>query len=152
MALSRAEQRPLRVLLVEDDPAHAHLMQDVLESLDPRIGVVLAQDGARALAQLQAAEPLPDLILLDLVLPDRNGLEVLTALRERGDARGVPVLVISGQADPSLRREAYQLHANACLEKPATLAELREQLTRTAQFWLGLSLPGAARPQRLPYC
>ncbi|MBM7063040.1 response regulator [Pseudomonas sp. UL073] len=117
------EPARLRVLCVEDHPACLKLIQQGLREVAEVQGVVSVQ---RALAHL--AEQLPDLLILDLDLPDGHGLEVLESVRRSVRSRDLPVLVVSAAADPDSLAEAERLGANGCLSKPLDLQELRSQV------------------------
>ena len=116
------------ILLVEDNPDDIALMLHALN--DNRIAnpVVVAEDGEQALQTLfgtneQAESGAPALILLDLNLPKRNGLEVLRELRSHPDTRLVPVVILTSSLEPSDRLNAYQAGANSYLRKPVDFDE-----------------------------
>jgi CheY-like chemotaxis protein len=110
------------VLLVEDDPGDVLMTREAFDTyLRNRLDVV--DDGAAALAYLRneppyADVPRPDLILLDLDLPRRNGREVLQDIKADPELRRIPVIVLTtSQADEDVLR-SYQLHADAYVTKP----------------------------------
>ncbi len=113
---------PARVLVVEDEPRIAHFLAKALR-LDGH-EVVVAEDGEVGLF-LGMTEPF-DLAVLDLTLPGRSGLEVLTALR--GAHPQVPVLMLTGRDDPEARRACEQAGASDFLAKPLVVADLRERV------------------------
>ena len=113
---------PARVLVVEDEPRIAHFLAKALR-LDGH-EVVVAEDGEVGLF-LGMTEPF-DLAVLDLTLPGRSGLEVLTALR--GAHPLVPVLMLTGRDDPEARRACEQAGASDFLAKPLVVADLRERV------------------------
>jgi CheY-like chemotaxis protein len=115
-------QREIEVLLVEDDPGDVLMTREAFDTyLRNRLDVV--DDGAAALAYLRneppyADVPRPDLILLDLDLPRRNGREVLQDIKADPELRRIPVIVLTtSQADEDVLRR-YQLHADAYVTKP----------------------------------
>ncbi|MCY1286556.1 Sensor histidine kinase RcsC [compost metagenome] len=110
-----------RVLCVEDHPACLKVVREGLREFAEVKGVLSVQ---RALAELER-DP-PELLILDLDLPDGSGLEVLEALRGDQGNTGLPVLVVSATADEASFAEARRLGANACLSKPLDLQELRQ--------------------------
>lgn len=122
----------MRVLIVEDDPALGRFLKAGLQQEGHR--VELAGDGEDAL--LQAAEGHPDLVLLDLSLPKRDGMEVLAEMRARHD--DAAVLVLSGRSDLRARVECLDLGADDYLAKPFSFFELtarcRALLRRRQQF------------------
>ena len=116
------EARVINVLLVEDDPGDVLMTREAFDDyLHNRLDVVT--DGAAALTYLRKEEPYadaprPDLILLDLNLPRRDGREVLQEIKDDPDLRHIPVVVLTtSQAEEDVLR-SYQLHANAYVTKP----------------------------------
>ena len=108
------------VLCVEDHPACVRVVQEALREFADVRGVGSVQ---RALSELESCTP--TLLLLDLDLPDGDGLQVLDAMRRDSRLRAVPVLVISATADEAVFSEARQRGAQACLAKPIDLAQVR---------------------------
>ena len=134
------------ILLVEDNPDDIALMLHALN--DNRIAnpVVVAEDGEQALQTLfgtneQAESGAPALILLDLNLPKRNGLEVLRELRNHPDTRLVPVVILASSLEPSDRLNAYQAGANSYLRKPVDFDEFVHVAQQVGSYWLGLNQP-----------
>ncbi|MEB3733069.1 response regulator [Halopseudomonas pachastrellae] len=108
--------------------------------------VVVAEDGEQALQTLfgtneQAESGAPALILLDLNLPKRNGLEVLRELRNHPDTRLVPVVILTSSLEPSDRLNAYQAGANSYLRKPVDFDEFVHVAQQVGSYWLGLNQP-----------
>ncbi len=104
-----------RILIVDDDPGLLTLLTKVIT----RMGVtpVTAETGQRALEALQATGPF-DLMILDLMLPDVDGFEVLTRLRAESANNQMPVLILSARADPDTIKEGLALGADGYLTKP----------------------------------
>ena len=134
------------ILLVEDNPDDIALMLHALN--DNRIAnpVAVAEDGEQALQTLfgtneQAESGAPALILLDLNLPKRNGLEVLRELRNHPDTRLVPVVILTSSLEPSDRLNAYQAGANSYLRKPVDFDEFVHVAQQVGSYWLGLNQP-----------
>jgi CheY-like chemotaxis protein len=119
------------VLCVEDHPACLKVVQEALREFADVRGAGSIQ---RALALLEQSTP--TLLLLDLDLPDGDGLQVLDAMRRTPRLEAVPVLVISAAADEAVFAEARRRGAQACLAKPIDLAQVR----RVALSLLGQSL------------
>lgn len=111
----------VQVLCVEDHPACMKILQASLREFAEVRGVSSCQ---RALAELQNSEPA--LVLLDIDLPDGNGLEILDAMRAEPRLRDVPVMVISATVDSRLFEDANARGASACLSKPVDLQEVRQ--------------------------
>jgi two-component system KDP operon response regulator KdpE len=106
------------ILVVDDEPAIRRLLRTSLSSQGFQVSE--AADGGAALAEIKRAHP--DLVVLDLGLPDMDGLEVIRALRGSGDA--VPILVLSSRADEKGKVEALDLGADDYVTKPFGTAEL----------------------------
>ncbi|MEX1024625.1 MAG: response regulator [Planctomycetota bacterium] len=131
---------PLTVLLVEDDDDHALLIRRCLAELPTKLKVERSIDADSTLQLLHAARArgpqcLPDLVLLDLGLPDRSGLEVLADIKADEATRHVPVIVLSTSEEKSDVTRAYQHHANSFLVKRGDLYGLREMLRTMGQYW-----------------
>ena len=114
---------PIEVLLVEDDPGDVLMTQEAFEEHKLRNRLHVVNDGVAAIAFLHregayADVPRPDLILLDLNLPRRDGREVLAEIKSDPDLCQIPVVVLTtSQADEDIAR-SYRLHANAYVTKP----------------------------------
>ena len=126
-----------RLLLVEDNEADVVLMQEALREagLDPDLSV--ATDGECAMAELRDGGPLPDLMLLDLNLPRKDGREVLSEVKADPALAGVPVIVLTTSQSPSDVAFAYRNHANAYVRKPNGLDELIAVTCAIRDFWVG---------------
>lgn len=120
-APAQAVKSLVQVLCVEDHPACMKILQTSLREFAEVRGVGSCQ---RALAELQDSEPA--LVLLDIDLPDGNGLDILDAMRAEPRLRDVPVMVISAVADDRLFEDARSRGASACLSKPVDLQEVRQ--------------------------
>jgi len=132
---------PIRILLVEDSPDDADLMIEALKEgrLDVRIDLV--EDGESALAYLHREEPFkevlrPDLVLLDLHLPRKNGFEVLADLKQTPELRRIPVVILTSSDSEQAFIDAYNLHANCCVSKPADQDEYALVVKKIETFWL----------------
>lgn len=121
------------LLLIEDEPADAELVRIALGEVAPDVQLSVAGLGEDGLAAARAG--LPDLILLDLVLPDLSGLGVLLGLRGQAETRGIPVVVLSRHQDDENVWRAYQGHANAFMIKPMNFEDLRHVMDTTCTFW-----------------
>lgn len=138
------DQRPrtINVLLVEDDPGDVLMTREAFEeNLHNRLDVVT--DGAAALDYLRHEEPytdalLPDLILLDLNLPRRDGREVLREIKADPDLQHIPVIVLTtSQAEEDVLR-SYQLHANAYVTKPVDFEGFIEAIKQIDHFFVSV--------------
>lgn len=132
--------RSVRVLLVEDDPGDARLTLESLRDSKIRNSVVVLDDGAAVLPYLRQeveyAEALrPDLVLLDLNLPGRSGLDVLADIRADEVLRSLPVVVLTTSAEERDIVASYAGHANAFVTKPIDLAQFGAVVTAIEDFW-----------------
>lgn len=134
--------RPVRILLVEDNPGDARLTAEVFKynSKLPKV-LSVVEDGVEALAFLRRegkySDALrPDLILLDLNLPKKDGRQVLTAIKNDEDLRRIPVVVLTTSRDQEDIRQAYDLNANCFLAKPVDFEQFARLVTAIEEFWL----------------
>ena len=131
---------PLRILLVEDDQAHAELIIRSLEDHPVSNEIEHLTDGEAALDYLLASDPedssRPHVILLDLRLPKIDGLEVLKQIRATKTLDGIPVIVLSTSRDESDVSKAYSHHANSYLVKPLDFATFSKLLDDVGFYWL----------------
>lgn len=141
--------KPIEILLVEDSPDDATLTIEALRDGKVRNNVHLAEDGVEALAFLRrqgskAGSPRPDLVLLDLNLPKKNGWEVLAEIKEDPSLRRIPVVIMTTSDDQKHVDEAYDLHANCYVTKPIDVDEFIGAVRRIEDFWLTIvRLPAA---------
>ena len=134
---------PIEILLVEDDPGDVLITREALaeHQLDNRLTVV--SDGAEALAYLRrqgryADAVRPDLVLLDLNLPRRDGREVLAEIKGDQDLHQIPVVVLTtSQAEEDVRR-SYGLHANAYVTKPVDFEGFIEAIKQIDHFFVSV--------------
>jgi CheY-like chemotaxis protein len=141
--------RPIEILLVEDSPDDATLTIEALKEGKVRNHVHLAEDGVEALAFLRregprANAPRPDLVLLDLNLPKKNGWEVLAEIKDDANLRRIPVVIMTTSDDQKHVDEAYDLHANCYVTKPIDVDEFIGAVRKIEDFWLTIvRLPAA---------
>jgi chemotaxis family two-component system response regulator Rcp1 len=128
------------LLLVEDSPSDVFLTKQALKAAQQEINLSVVTDGVEALAFLKqqgkyANAPRPKLIFLDLNMPRKDGRELLAEIKNDEDLKCIPVIVLtSSNADQDLL-QAYGLHANCYIVKPATFAEFKEIIERIETFW-----------------
>jgi CheY-like chemotaxis protein len=139
----------IEILLVEDNPGDARLTMEALKEAKVCNGMVLVEDGVKAMEYLHhegkyVDAPLPDLILLDLNLPRMSGQEVLAEIKADPLLRSIPVIVLTtSQADKDIL-EAYDLHANCYVVKPVNFQQFLESIKQIKDFWFSLvKLPSA---------
>jgi two-component system, chemotaxis family, response regulator Rcp1 len=143
-----AYSRPAEILLVEDNPGDVELIQEALQSGRVLNRISVAGDGEAAIGFLNREKnyedaPRPDLILLDLNIPKRNGFEVLAEIKSNPDLVRVPVVILTtSQADRDIVK-SYRLHANCFVSKPVDVDEFLSVVRSTGEFWLNIvKLPG----------
>lgn len=146
-AASRPMERARRVLLVEDDGSHRWVIRRLIENaFGAEVAVEEAVSGERALLRAQA-EPVPDLILLDLGLPGVDGFEVLRQLRAHERTRRVPVIVVSSSEEEADVRRAYEEGANSSISKSDSPEKTLQRLRLLPVYWLELNrLPDESSP------
>jgi two-component system, chemotaxis family, response regulator Rcp1 len=133
--------RPIEILLVEDNPGDVRLTIEALKEAKVRNHLSVAKDGVEALAFLHregsyAAAARPDLILLDLNLPRKDGREVLAEIKADASLRAIPVVILTtSQADQDILR-SYELHANCYITKPVDLDQFITVVKSIEDFWL----------------
>lgn len=138
---SGAAEPGTELLLIEDDPAQARLLAEVLHGREPRWTVTAVRDGAVALAYLRRGAALPALVLLDVKLPRMMGHEVLAAIRADATWRHLPVVMLSSSDAPEDVRRAHELGALRYLVKPRTLPELVNTAQTIHDLWLKVTAP-----------
>ena len=123
------------LLIVEDSPSDLALTKHALAESGMPLTLIAARDGEEAMALLRKDRP-PDLILLDLNLPRKSGLEVLTELAGDPELRRIPVVVLSSSGAQKDVQEAYDRNANAYLVKSLDLDEFVGAVQALRRFWL----------------
>jgi len=132
--------KPIEVLLVEDDLADVDLTQEALHESKLLLNINTVEDGFKALAYLRCEAPYtaarrPDLILLDLNMPRKNGREVLREIKADDRLKCIPVVVLTtSQAEEDII-ESYNLGANCYITKPVGLREFEKVVLCIEAFW-----------------
>jgi two-component system, chemotaxis family, response regulator Rcp1 len=135
--------RPVEILLVEDNPGDVRLTREALKEGKVRNNLHVATDGVDALAFLRREGKFegatrPDLILLDLNLPRKDGREVLEEIKREPELRAIPVVILtSSQAEQDIVR-AYDLHANCFITKPVDLDQFITVVRSIEEFWFAI--------------
>jgi two-component system, chemotaxis family, response regulator Rcp1 len=128
---------PVQILLVEDNPGDADLVLEVLDELSTPTRVSVVVDGEAAMAFLRGDEgPRPDLVLLDLNLPKKDGREVLSEIKADPKLMHIPVIILSSSEAERDLMQAYQLHANCFVTKAVELEEFFAVIRAVSAFWL----------------
>jgi len=139
--MKTSEVRPIEILLVEDSPSDAEFTVEALKEAKIRNHLSLVEDGVQAMEFLRrqgqyAKAPRPDLIMLDLNLPRKDGREVLAELKADADLKMIPVVVLTtSRAEEDVLR-AYQLHANCYITKPVDFQQFLSVVRAIESFWL----------------
>jgi CheY-like chemotaxis protein len=142
---------PIEILLVEDSPGDVRLTREAFKDAKVHINLHVASDGTEAMAFLKregeyANVPRPDLILLDLNLPKKDGREVLEEIKESLTLKSIPVVVLTTSASEADILRSYRLHANCYITKPVGLDGFLEVVKSIDDFWLTVvKLPSEAR-------
>jgi len=138
---TRAELRPIEILLVEDNPGDIRLTIEALKEGKVRNNLNVAKDGVEALCFLRRespfeAAPRPDLILLDLNLPKKDGRELLADIKADELLRRIPVVVLTTSKAEEDVLKTYNLHANCYITKPVDLDQFIAVVKSIDDFWL----------------
>ena len=135
--------RPIEILLVEDNPGDVRLTMEVLKEGKVHNKLSIVENGVEALSFLRKEEnykdsPTPDLILLDLNLPKKDGREVLIDIKNDEDLRRIPVVVLTtSQAEEDVLK-VYNLNANCYVSKPVDLGQFIDVVKSIEDFWLSI--------------
>ena len=137
------KSRLIEILLVEDNPGDADLIIEVLEDSKIRNRMFVAEDGEEALNFLYkrgefSDAPNPDLVLLDLNLPRKDGREVLAEIKEDPKLRRIPVVVLTTSKAEEDIIKSYDLHANSYISKPVDIDQFIKVIRTFEDFWLDI--------------
>jgi CheY-like chemotaxis protein len=141
--------KPIEILLVEDCVEEAELTRESLRDGRVKNRIHWVEDGEEAMAFLRcqgpfAAAPRPDLILLDLHMPRKNGLEVLAEVKQDPDLKRIPIVIMTTSSDEKDILQAYDRHANCYVTKPVDMDKFIEAVKSIEEFWLTVAhLPAA---------
>jgi chemotaxis family two-component system response regulator Rcp1 len=141
--VSEQGTKAVEILLVEDSPADIALTREALEDSKLRNNLYVVTDGEEAVSFLRktgkyASMPKPDLILLDLNLPKKNGLEVLREIKADDSLRLIPVVIMTVSKDEKDVVESYRLNANCYIRKPVRFGEFIEIVKSIENFWFSI--------------
>jgi CheY-like chemotaxis protein len=145
---THARSALMEVLLVDDSPGDVRLTREALKDATMHISLNVVFDGAEAMAYLRreknhAEAPRPDLILLDLNLPKKDGRDVLKEIKESDALKSIPVVILTTSASQVDVERSYQLHANCYITKPVALQGFIKVVQSIDNFWLSVvKLPG----------
>mgnify|MGYP000616259167 FL=1 len=135
------EREPVEILLAEDNPGDVKLTRKALEKGRLANNLHVVNDGVETMQFLRGegeyeGRPRPDLVLLDLNMPRKDGREVLQEIKGSDDLKRIPVVVLtsSGAEEDVIR--SYELHANAYLTKPVDFSGFIDVVGKLEEFWL----------------
>ena len=140
---ARLAGEPIRILLVEDNPGDARLTMEALRDAKVRNSVAVVEDGEEAMAYLRRqgrhAEALrPDIILLDLNLPKKDGREVLAEVKADPDLKRIPIVIMTTSTAEEDILRSYNLHANCYVTKPVDFDQFIKVVRALDDFWLSI--------------
>ena len=138
-----ANTGPIEVLLVEDSPGDVRLTKEAIKDAKVHVKLHVVADGAQAMAFLArdgeyAGMPRPDLILLDLNLPKKDGREVLEEIKKSPTLKSIPVVVLTTSSSEVDVMQSYMLHANCYITKPVGLEGFLKVVQSIDNFWLSV--------------
>jgi chemotaxis family two-component system response regulator Rcp1 len=139
----RSSVRPREILLIEDSPSDADLAREALGQGKILNNLHFVEDGVEAMKFLRRKEPYlrvprPDLILLDLNLPKKTGVEVLTEIKTDQSLKQIPVVILSTSAAQEDIIQSYSLHANCYITKPVDFVQFTKVIRLIEEFWLAV--------------
>lgn len=143
--------KSLRILLVEDSPSDVRLIREALKETPVPVQITVARDGVEATDYLEqvlrGSAVRPDLMLLDLNLPRKNGREVLAEVKSSPELKQIPVLVMTSSHSDEDVEDVYNLSANCFITKPGDLNEYVHVVRAIEEFWfMTATLPDTFRP------
>jgi chemotaxis family two-component system response regulator Rcp1 len=139
---------PIEILLVEDSPGDVRLTREAFRDAKVLVNLHVVPDGEEAMAFLgregkHADKPRPDLILLDLNLPKKDGRAVLSEIKGNPNLKTIPVVILTTSASEADVFKSYLLHANCYISKPVNLDGFLKVVESIDEFWLSIvRLPG----------
>ncbi len=147
--------RPIEILLVEDNPGDIRLTKEALKEGKVLNTLTVVQDGVEALTCLRrqgqyAGARRPDLILLDLNLPKKDGREVLAEIKQDEALKRIPVVVLTTSQDEQDVLKSYALHATSYITKPVELEQFISVVKAIEHFWLGIVVLPSGEREKSP--
>jgi two-component system, chemotaxis family, response regulator Rcp1 len=132
--------KPIEILLVEDSPGDQRLTQEALKEGHLKNRLSIVEDGEEALSFLKnegpyADAPRPDLILLDLNLPKKDGRDVLAVVKKDDALKRIPVIILTTSSAHEDILKAYDLNANCYITKPVDFDQFMDVVKRIGDFW-----------------
>ena len=145
--------KPINILLVEDNPGDADLAREALENSKMNNNLQVVDDGEKAMAFLRREGaytdvPRPDLILLDLNLPKKDGRQVLAEIKSDGSLKRIPVVILTTSRAEEDVLKTYDLHANCFITKPIDLNQFLHVVRSIEDFWLSIVVLPPKEPKK----
>ncbi|MCC3418700.1 MAG: response regulator [Microcoleus sp. PH2017_29_MFU_D_A] len=139
----RSTVRPVEILLIEDSPSDADLAIEAFGQGKILNNLHFVEDGVEAIKFLHKTAPYlgvprPDLILLDLNLPKKSGVEVLEEIKTDPNLKLIPVVILTTSAAPEDIAKSYSLHANCYITKPVDFVQFTKVVRLIEEFWLAV--------------
>ncbi len=141
-------EKPINILLVEDNPGDIRLTQEIIKDIKINNIFNYVTDGVSAIKYIKKEgeyldKPKPDLILLDLNLPKKNGIEVLREIKIDENLRTIPIIILSTSDNVEHINKCYGQHANCYITKPFEIEQFSSVIKAIENFWfLTVKLPG----------
>ena len=137
---SSNENKHVEILLVEDNPGDVRLIREALKENKIINTLHVVDDGVKAMAFLRkkgefAKKPRPDVILLDLNLPKKDGREVLAEIKQDEELKPIPVVILTTSKSDEDILKAYNLHANCYITKPIDMDQFLHVVKTLKEFW-----------------
>jgi len=137
------DAKPMEVLLVEDSAGDVRLTREALKDAKVHVHLQVVSDGIEAMALLKREgqhvhAPRPDLILLDLNLPKKDGRQVLEEIKQSPSLKSIPVVILTTSASEADILRSYMLHANCYITKPVDLNGFLDVVKSIDNFWLSV--------------
>ncbi len=134
---------PNNILLIEDNPADIRLIKELFKDYKTENEIYTVNDGVKALKFLYQHgqyedTPRPDLILLDLGLPRKDGFEVLKEIKNDKKLKNIPVIIVTVSNDPEIINNAYKLQANCVIIKPLDIDDFNRCIKSMTDFWFNI--------------
>ncbi|MBP1636081.1 MAG: response regulator, partial [Acidobacteria bacterium] len=130
------EQRPIRILIVDDDADVRMIVAATLRKLPVPVELVEAEDGKAAVEKALASTP--DLVVLDIMMPRMDGFDTCRALREHVRTAFVPILMLTASADQNSRTKGYLIGTDDYMSKPFLPLDLKMRVTRLLRRTYGI--------------
>jgi len=141
----KKKTRPVNILLIEDNPGDVRLTQEAFKEGQISIDLNVVMDGVEAIRYLRKEAPYedattPDLVLLDLNLPKRDGREVLEEIKTDDHLKRIPVVVLTTSNAEQDILKSYNLHVNCYINKPVDFDKFFDIIQKIEDFWLSTAI------------